>query len=557
MPHNPREIVLGPSARSRIMKGLDLVADVTKLTLGPGGRGVALARPHGARITRDGVTVARELDGVPDALASMGIMLGRHAAATTVEVGGDGTTTALLLTREIARRAVHAVEIGCAPVSVRAGIEQAATRALNHIKALSRRVSSVSELERLATQAANGDAAVGSIVAEALDTVGNTGIVNISDIVLDDLTVEYQQGMILPEGPAHAGLAPRAPATSTVLHNPLVFLASMPLRGLHDCLTAMSIAVAAERPLLIVCEDIAGDALSVLLANHQRGTMAVQWVKPPSFGTNRHFWLEDIALLTGADVLCHDKGSDPAALCAAQLGTCTSATIEQFQTLLEVPPCDGVAERAAQLRRQAEHEPNTYDKEKLLERAARLTSGVATIKVGAPTEAEARERRDRVDDALRAAVAAFSGGVVPGAGTALLSAARSLDGHDPVDFDVKMGFQALKSALEQPTWQLAANAAFGRPDFIVGFLQYRARQEPDTMGTQGMDARTGSFVDVTKAGIMDPTSVVVTALQQAASVAAMLCTCEVAIATKESEYERHWTGEQPLHRAAHPAGGLR
>jgi len=490
------------------------------------------------------VTVARELTSVPDAVASMGVMLARQAAATTVAACGDGTTTAILLTAEIARHAARAVAAGAAPVRVRAGIEKAASAALNAIKGMSRPADTLALLERIATQAANGDCEIGALIAEALDTVGNTGTINISDTLRDRMEVEYQNGFVWEQGFATPGLQPPA-GTSVTLENPLVFLASMTLSGLYDILGAMSLASQEKKPLLIVAEGLQGDALSTVVTNNHRGTLQCQWVKPPSFGSNRFNILEDIALLTGAEVLCHDKGSDPASVRREQLGSASSCTIEQFQTLLQVPDSAAASERATMLRGQAETTENEFDREKLLERAARLTSGVATIRVGAGSEAAAKERRDRVDDALRAAVAAFKGGILPGGGIAMLAASRTLDDINSEDWDESEGISAVKRALEMPTWQLAANTATIRPDFVVGYLNHLNSL------VMGVDSRTGKFVNMLQEGIIDPTLVMETALRQAASIAGLLITTEVAIThTYEGHDARYRTNGRTEHRAA-------
>ncbi|MFO1055986.1 MAG: chaperonin GroEL [Dongiaceae bacterium] len=528
----------GSDARARMLRGIDTLADAVKVTLGPKGRNVALDKSYGApRITKDGVTVAKEIE-LADKFENMGAQMVREVASRTSDLAGDGTTTATVLAQAIVREGVRAVAAGLNPMDLKRGVDMAVEAAIADIRKRSRKVSTNEEIAQVGTISANDDREIGDMIARAMQKVGNEGVITVEEAKGLETELEVVEGMQFDRGYLSPYFITNAEKMNAELENPYILIHEKKLSGLQAMLPVLEAVVQSGRPLLIVAEDIEGEALATLVVNKLRGGLKVAAVKAPGFGDRRTAMLEDIAILTAGQVIREDLGMKLENVTLDMLGKAKRVIITKEETTI----VDGVGKKAdieariAQLRAQIEETTSDYDKEKLAERLAKLVGGVAIIHVGGNTEIEVKERKDRVDDAVHATRAAVEEGIVPGGGVALLHAIKALGKLQTDNNDQKVGIDIIRRALSIPTRLIAENAG-ADGSMVVGKLLERK----DT--SFGYDARSDTYTDLVKAGIVDPTKVVRLALQGAASVASLLITTEAMIA------------ERPDSRSAGPAGG--
>ena len=522
-----KEVKFGVDARARMLRGVDILADAVKVTLGPKGRNVVLDKSFGApRITKDGVSVAKEIE-LADKFENMGAQMVREVASKTNDLAGDGTTTATLLAQSIFREGVKAVAAGINPMDLKRGIDLAVTAAVTDIKSRAKKISTNDEIAQVGTISANGDTEVGQMLAKAMEKVGNEGVITVEEAKSFETELDVVEGMQFDRGYLSPYFITNAEKMVAELDNPYILLHEKKLSGLQPMLPLLEAVVQTGRPLLIVAEDIEGEALATLVVNKLRGGLKIAAVKAPGFGDRRKAMLEDIAVLTGGQVISEDLGIKLENVTLDSLGTAKRVRLTKDDTTI----IDGVGAKAdiearvAQIRAQIEETTSDYDKEKLQERLAKLAGGVAVIRVGGATEVEVKERKDRVDDAMNATRAAVEEGVVPGGGVALLYAQRSLVNLKFANDDQRRGIEIIRMALQAPARQIAENAGFDG-SVIVGKLQ----ESTDT--NYGYDAQKNAFTDLVKAGIIDPVKVVRIALQDAASIAGLLITTEAMVAEK-------------------------
>ncbi len=520
-----KELRFNGDARDRMLRGIDTLANAVKVTLGPKGRNVVLDKAYGApRITKDGVTVAKEIE-LSDRFENMGAQMVREVATRTSDQAGDGTTTATVLAQAIVREGVRAVAAGMNPMDLRRGIEMAVTSVVADIAKASKKVSTNAEIAQIGTISANDDREIGDMIAQAMQKVGNEGVITIEEGTSRETELEIVDGMQFDRGYLSAYFVTDAATMVCELDNPHILLFEKKLSGLQQILPLLEAVVRSGDPLLIVAEDIEGETLATLVVNKLRGGLKVAAVKAPGFGDRRKAMLDDLAVVTGGQVISEDLGIKLENVTLDMLGRAKKVRIDKDNTTI----IDGagqkadIAARCTQLRAQIEETTSDYDKEKLQERLAKLAGGVAIIRVGGSTETEVKERRDRVDDAVHATRAAVEEGVIAGGGVGLLRASRSLAGLNPQNEDQRAGIEIVRRALQAPTRQICANAG-EEGSVIVGKLL--ERDEAD----HGFDAQSGTFVDMVKAGIIDPAKVVRLALQGAASVAGLLITTEAMVA---------------------------
>ena len=525
-----KEVKFSLDARTRMLRGIDILTDAVRVTLGPKGRNVILDKSFGApRITKDGVTVAKEIE-LEDKFENMGAQLVREVASKTNDVAGDGTTTATILAHAIVREGAKAVAAGLNPMDLKRGIDIAVEVAIADIVKRSRKVSTTEEVMQVGTISANGEAEIGSMIAEAMQRVGNEGVITVEEAKGLETDVEVVEGMQFDRGYLSPYFITNADKMVCELEEPYILLHEKKLGALQAMLPVLEAVVQSGRPLLIVAEDIEGEALATLVVNRLRGGLKVSAVKAPGFGDRRKAMLEDIAVLTGGEVISEDLGIKLENVTLDMLGTAKRVIITKDETTV----IDGAGKkkdieaRCNQIRRQVEDTSSDYDREKLQERLAKLAGGVAVVRVGGATEIEVKERKDRVEDAMNATRAAVEEGIVPGGGLALLHAIKALAKIEPVNDDQRVGIDIVRRALASPARQIAANAG-ADPSIVVGkVLESKEKNF-------GYDAQTGKYVDMIKAGIIDPTKVVRTALQDAASVAGLLVTTEAMIAEKPED----------------------
>ncbi len=522
-----KEIRFNGDARDRMLRGIDILANAVKVTLGPKGRNVVLDKSYGApRITKDGVTVAKEIE-LSDRFENMGAQMVKEVATRTSDQAGDGTTTATVLAQAIVREGSKAVAAGMNPMDLKRGIDMAVESVVNDIKKVSKKVSTNSEIAQIGTISANDDREIGEMIANAMDKVGNEGVITVEEAKSLETELEIVEGMQFDRGYLSPYFVTNAEKMICELESPHVLLFEKRLSGLQPILPLLEAVVQSGNPLLIVAEEIEGEALATLVVNKLRGGLKVAAVKAPGFGDRRKSMLEDFAILTGGQVISEDLGIKLENVTLDMLGRAKRVSIEKDNTTI----IDGAGKKAdiegrcTQLRAQIEETSSEYDKEKLQERLAKLAGGVAIIRVGGATEIEVKERKDRVDDAMHATRAAVEEGVVAGGGVTLLYASRRLGGLNPENDDQKVGIDIVRRALRAPARQIFANAGEDG-SVIVGKLL-----EKDD-ANHGFDAQSGTYVDMVKAGIIDPTKVVRLALQGAASVAGLLVTTEVMVADK-------------------------
>jgi chaperonin GroEL len=510
-----------------MLRGVDILADAVKVTLGPKGRNVVLDKSYGApRITKDGVTVAKEIE-LAEKFENMGAQLVREVASKTSDIAGDGTTTAIVLAQAIIREGAKAVSAGMNPMDLKRGIDKAVHALVEELHKHSKKISTPAETAQVGTISANGEAEIGTMIAEAMQKVGNEGVITVEEAKGIQTELDVVEGMQFDRGYVSPYFITNAEKMVAELDQPYILIHEKKLSGLQPILPLLEAVVQSGRPLLIIAEDLEGEALATLVVNKLRGGLKVAAVKAPGFGDRRKAMLEDIAILTGGQVISEDLGIKLETVTLAMLGTAKKVLIEkETTTIVEgAGKKDDIKGRVAQIRAQIEETTSDYDKEKLQERLAKLAGGVAVIRVGGATEVEVKERKDRVDDALHATRAAVEEGIVPGGGVALARASLILSKLKAENDDQRFGIEVVRKAVQAPIRQIAANA--GEDGAVISG---KVLDKDDY--TYGFDAQTGEFKDLVKAGIIDPTKVVRTALQDAASVAGLLVTTEAMVAEK-------------------------
>ena len=522
-----KEVRFNGDARDRMLRGIDTLANAVKVTLGPKGRNVLLDKSYGApRLTKDGVTVAKEIE-LSDRFENMGAQMVKEVASRTSDQAGDGTTTATVLAQAIVREGSKAVAAGMNPMDLKRGIDMAVAAVVEEIKKVSKKVSTNAEIAQIGTISANDDREIGEMIANAMQKVGNEGVITVEEAKGLETELDIVEGMQFDRGYLSPYFVTNAEKMVCELESPHILLFEKKLSGLQPILPLLEAVVQSGDPLLIVAEDIEGESLATLVVNKLRGGLKVAAVKAPGFGDRRKSMLEDLAVLTGGQVISEDLGIKLENVTLEMLGRAKKVRLDKDNTTI----IDGAGEKTAiegrctQLRAQIEETTSDYDKEKLQERLAKLAGGVAIIRVGGATEIEVKERKDRVDDAMHATRAAVKEGVVPGGGVTLLYASKTLGGLNPENDDQKVGIDIVRRALQAPARQIFVNAGEDG-SVIVGKLLDKGE------ANQGFDAQSGTYVDMVKAGIIDPTKVVRLALQGAASVAGLLVTTEAMIADK-------------------------
>ncbi len=514
----------GADARERMLAGVDILANAVKVTLGPKGRNVVIEKSFGApRTTKDGVTVAKEIE-LEDKFMNMGAQLIREVASKTNDEAGDGTTTATVLAQAIVREGMKAVASGRNPMDLRRGIDKAVIAIVEDLKKRAKKVGGSEEIAQVGTISANGDTDIGKFLADAMAKVGNEGVITVEEAKSLETELEVVEGMQFDRGYLSPYFITNADKMEASLDDPLILLFEKKLSSLQPMLPILEAVVQNQRPLLIIAEDIEGEALATLVVNKLRGGLKVAAVKAPGFGDRRKAMLEDLAILTGGQVISEDLGIKLENVTIDMLGKAKKVVVKKDDTTVVDGTGDkkDIEARIGQIRKQIEDTTSDYDREKLQERLAKLAGGVAVIKVGGATEVEVKERKDRVDDALNATRAAVEEGIVPGGGTALLRAAFKLNIKGDNE-DQTVGIGIVKKALEAPIRQIVENAGV-EGSIVVGKL----RDNKDD--NYGFNAQTEEYVDLVKAGIIDPVKVVRTALQDAASVAGLIITTEASIA---------------------------
>ena len=522
-----KDVKFSVDARDRLLRGVDILANAVKVTLGPKGRNVVLAKSYGApRITKDGVTVAKEID-LSDKFENMGAQMVKEVASKTNDSAGDGTTTATVLAQSIVREGTKAVAAGMNPMDLKRGIDMAVEAVVAEIQKVSRKVSTNAEIAQVGTISANDDREIGEMIAKAMQKVGNEGVITIEEAKSLDTELDVVEGMQFDRGYLSPYFVTNAEKMICELDNPYILLFEKKLSGLQAVLPLLEAVVQSGRPLLIVAEEIEGEALATLVVNKLRGGLKVAAVKAPGFGDRRKAMLEDIAILTSGQVISEDLGIKLENVTLAMLGQTKRVRIDKDNTTIigGAGKKKDIEARVTQLRAQVDETSSDYDKEKLQERLAKLSGGVAVIRVGGSTEIEVKERKDRVDDAMHATRAAVEEGIVAGGGVTLLYATKALAKVKPGNDDQKVGIDIVRRALQAPARQILLNAGADAA-IIVGKLLEKG--DP----TFGYDAQAGKYVDMVKTGIIDPTKVVRLALQGAASIAGLLVTVEAMIADK-------------------------
>jgi chaperonin GroEL len=519
-----KDVYFSSDARDRMLRGVNILANAVKVTLGPKGRNVVIEKSFGApRSTKDGVTVAKEIE-LSDKFENLGAQLIREVASKTNDKAGDGTTTATVLAQAIVVEGLKRVAAGMNPMDLKRGVEKAVIKVVEEIKASSKKVTTNQEIAQVGSISANGDTEIGDMIAKAMEKVGNEGVITVEEAKSLETELDVVEGMQFDRGYLSPYFITNADKMEAVLEDALILLFEKKVSSLQPLLPVLEAVVQSSRPLLIIAEDIEGEALATLVVNKLRGGLRVAAVKAPGFGDRRKAMLEDIAVLTGGQLISDDLGIKLENVTIDMLGKAKKVTITKDDTTL----VDGAGEktdieaRISQIKRQIEDTTSDYDKEKLQERLAKLAGGVAVIRVGGSTEVEVKEKKDRVDDALNATRAAVEEGIVPGGGVALLKAAKALDGLKGANDDQDAGIAIVRSALQAPIRQIAENSGV-EGSIVVG----KVLDNPSP--TFGFNAQTEEYVDLIAAGIIDPAKVVRTALQDAASVAGLLITTEAAI----------------------------
>ena len=527
-----KEIKFSTDARAKLLDGIDILADAVRVTLGPKGRNVLLDKSFGApRMTKDGVTVAKEIE-LGDKFENMGAQMVREIASKTADAAGDGTTTATILAHSIVREGAKAVAAGMNPMDLKRGVDLAVTGVVEALEKSSKRVSTSEEIAQVGTISANSDTEIGEMIARAMEQVGNEGVITVEEAKSLDTELDVVEGMQFDRGYTSPYFVTNAEKMTCDMENPYVLIHEKKLSGLQALLPILEQIVQAGRPLLVIAEDIEGEALATLVVNKLRGGMKVAAVKAPGFGDRRKAMLEDIAILTDGQVISEDLGIKLENVTMDMLGSAKKIAITKEETTIieGAGKKKDIQGRCGQIRSQIEETSSDYDKEKLQERLAKLAGGVAVIRVGGSTEIEVKERKDRVDDALHATRAAVEEGVVAGGGSALLYAISALKRVEGANADQSVGIDMVRRALQTPLRQIAENAGADGAVVAGKLLEQKDKN-------RGFDAQNGVYTDMVKAGIIDPTKVVRTALQNAASVAGLLITTEAMVAERPEKKE--------------------
>ncbi|MDP3371658.1 MAG: chaperonin GroEL [Candidatus Paracaedibacteraceae bacterium] len=522
-----KEVRFSTDARERMLRGVDILADAVKVTLGPKGRNVVIDKSYGSpRITKDGVSVAKEIT-LSDPFENMGAQMLREVASKTSDLAGDGTTTATVLAQAIVREGIKAVAAGMNPMDLKRGIDMAVEAVVANLKQNSKKVSTNEEIAQVGTISANGEKEIGEMLALAVQKVGKEGVITIEEAKSLQTELDVVEGMQFDRGYISPYFVTNSERMVCELENPFILIHEKKVSSLQAMLPVLETVVQSGRPLLIIAEDVEGEALATLVVNKLRGGLKVAAVKAPGFGDRRKAMLEDLAILTGGQLISDDLGIKLENVDLSMLGTAKRVTITKDDTTLVDGAGDkaDIAARCTQIRAQADNTTSDYDREKLQERLAKLSGGVAVIRVGGVTEMEVKERKDRVEDAMHATRAAIGEGIVPGGGVALVRALSVLDALKPVNSDQEVGIRIIRHAMTAPCRQIATNAG-ADGSIVIGKIM----DSKDY--TFGFDAQTGTYGDMVKNGIIDPTKVVRTALQDAASVASLLITTEAMIAEK-------------------------
>jgi len=522
-----KDVKFSTDARTRMLNGVDILADAVRITLGPKGRNVVLDKAFGApRITKDGVTVAKEIE-LEDKFENMGAQMVREVASKTNDEAGDGTTTATLLAHGIVREGSKAVAAGMNPMDLKRGIDLAVSAIVDDLRTRSRTIESNDEIAQVGTISANGDREVGDMIAKAMETVGNEGVITVEEAKSLETELEVVEGMQFDRGYLSPYFVTDAEKMKVSLDDPYILIHEKKLSNLQSMLPVLEAVVQSGKPLLIIAEDVEGEALATLVVNKLRGGLKVAAVKAPGFGDRRKAMLEDIAILTNGQVISEDVGIKLESVTLDMLGTAKKVEITKEETTI----VDGAGDKAqiegrcGQIRQQVEETTSDYDREKLQERLAKLAGGVAVIRVGGATEVEVKEKKDRVDDAMHATRAAVEEGIVAGGGVALINSIAALQDLGAENDDQRVGVNIVRKAIQSPVRQIAENS--GEDGSVVA-----GKIMENTDANWGFNAQTGEYEDLVKAGIIDPTKVVRAALQDAASVAGLLVTTEAMVAEK-------------------------
>ncbi len=536
-----KDVKFSGDARARMLRGVDILADAVKVTLGPKGRNVVIDKAFGApRITKDGVTVAKEIE-LADKFENMGAQMVREVASKTNDAAGDGTTTATVLAQAIVREGAKSVAAGMNPMDLKRGIDLAVEKVVEDLKKRSKKITTDAEVAQVGTISANGEREIGEMIAKAMQKVGKEGVITVEEAKSLETELDVVEGMQFDRGYLSPYFVTNAEKMTAELDDAYILIHEKKLASLQPLLPVLEAVVQTGKPLLIVAEEVEGEALATLVVNKLRGGLKIAAVKAPGFGDRRKSMLEDIAILTNGQVISDDLGIKLETVSLDMLGRAKKVRIDKDNTTI----VDGsgkkkdIEARIAQIKAQIEETTSDYDREKLQERLAKLAGGVAVIRVGGATEVEVKERKDRVDDAMHATKAAVEEGILPGGGSALLYAIRALEGIKVSSHDQQVGIDIVRKALQAPARQIAENAGADASLIVGKLLEGKS-------ATQGYNAQTGEFVDMVKDGVIDPTKVVRLALQDAASIAALLITTEAMIAE----------APKPEKAAAAPAGGM-
>ena len=527
-----KDVKFATEARERMLRGVDTLANAVKVTLGPKGRNVVIEKSFGApRITKDGVTVAKEIE-LEDKFENMGAQMVREVASKTNDLAGDGTTTATVLAQAIVKEGAKAVAAGMNPMDLKRGIDLAVQAIVTDLKSHAKKITSNDEIAQVGTISANGDTEIGRFLADAMQKVGNEGVITVEEAKSLHTELEVVEGMQFDRGYVSPYFVTNAEKMRVELEDPYVLIHEKKLSGLQTMLPLLEQVVQSGKPLLIIAEELEGEALATLVVNRLRGGLKVAAVKAPGFGDRRKAMLEDIAILTGGTVISEDLGIKLENVTVKMLGRAKKVVVDKENTTI----VDGagakkdIEARSQQIRTQIEETTSDYDREKLQERLAKLAGGVAVIRVGGATEVEVKERKDRVDDALHATRAAVEEGILPGGGVALLRALKALDGVKTANADQKAGVDIVRRAIQVPARQIVQNAGEDGSVVVGKLLEHETY-------TWGFNAATGEYQDMVQAGVIDPAKVVRTALQDAASVASLLITTEALVADKPKKTE--------------------
>ncbi|WP_298147412.1 chaperonin GroEL [uncultured Acinetobacter sp.] len=518
-----KDVKFGDSARSKMIAGVNVLADAVKVTLGPKGRNVVIDRSFGApHITKDGVTVAKEIS-LKDKFENMGAQLVREVSSKTNDIAGDGTTTATVLAQAILNEGIKSVTAGMNPMDLKRGIDLAVKTLVSEIKATAQPASDSKAIEQVGSISANSDTTVGSLIAQAMERVGKEGVITVEEGSGFEDALDVVEGMQFDRGYISPYFANKQDTLTAELENPFILLVDKKVSNIRELISVLEAVAKTGKPLLIIAEDVEGEALATLVVNNMRGIIKVCAVKAPGFGDRRKAMLQDIAILTGGTVISEEIGMQLDQTSLEHLGTAHKITVSKENTVIVDGAGDAtqIAERVTQIRAQIEESSSEYDKEKLQERVAKLAGGVAVIKIGAATEVEMKEKKDRVDDALHATRAAVEEGVVAGGGVALVRAAKALDGVTGANDDQNVGINILRRAIEAPLRQIVSNAG-DEPSVVINAVK-------NGEGNFGYNAATGEYGDMLEMGILDPAKVTRSALEHAASVAGLMLTTECMI----------------------------